>query len=128
VKKNFPNWDGTIHNNDCRQYTVKEPRFYDQISGKGNVVKVTPADYNGCNSLPFIPTEISTSSMIRDGENIVLYTDSECKNQYTYASYDKNVNVDILYTNINANGSVSDQTNPTHYKIVHDNQYVPITA
>jgi hypothetical protein len=126
IKETFPSWDiNNIYNNDCRQYSILEPRFFDDSNGKGNVTKVTPSNYGKCNPLPYNPTDVQNRSMIRDGEQILLYTDPSCNNIYTKvdSNKEKDKAVNITYSSTNAYGDVLTESNPSHYRIVSDDVY-----
>jgi hypothetical protein len=136
IKKSFPEWNtNNIQMNDCRQYILKEPRFYDGPNGNGEVIKLTTEDYktsndNGCKPLPFTPTETTNRSIVRDGENIVLYTDKDCKNIYKKdnGNKQKGVAVNIEYSTTNSYGNILKESNPSHYKIVSNDEYNTLYA
>lgn len=126
IKKMFPNWNSNnIENNDCRQYFPYQPRFYDDSNGKGSVTKIIPQDYSGCIPLPYTPTDTQNRSLVRDEEQILLYTDPSCNNIYSKLDGDKSKDkaVNITYTSTNVHQNPLTESNPTHYKIVSDDVY-----
>ncbi len=129
VQNKVPNWNtNNILTSDCRQYYLREPRFYDDANGKGNMtsVKSVPIEkYNDCNPLPYVPTDVQNRSMIRDGANILIYTDPNCNNIYTNIDKEngKDMPVNIGYSSTNAYGDILKESNPSHYKIVDDATY-----
>jgi hypothetical protein len=124
IKTMFPKWNSNnIQYNDCRQYFPYKPRFYDDSNGKGNVTKLIPQNYDGCIPLPYTPTDTQNRSLVRDEEQILLYTDPSCNNIYSNLDGDKNKAVNITYTSTNIYNDPLIESNPTHYKIVSDDVF-----
>lgn len=131
IKNKFPSWNvNNIQPSDCRQYYLREPRFYDGPNGTGKQTLVNPENYNKCNPLPYIPTDILNRSFVRDGENILIYTDSSCNNIYKNDNGEngKDKAINLTYTNTNSYGDILNESNPSHYKIVSDDEYYTIYA
>ena len=126
IQRSFPKWDiNNIKKNDCRQYYIREPAFYKGPNGTLEESNIDLSNYDKCNKLPYSPTRIENRSLIRDGENILLYTDPYCKNIFTNIEGNKQKDkaVNITYTPTNAMGIYLEENNPTHYKIVSDDEY-----
>ena len=123
IQSEFPSWKSSdLKTMDCKPFTIRDSTFYD---GPGATLSNYKVDISGCVPLPKQPSDVATRSLVRNGENIVLYTDEACKNIYKTDNGEKGKDqaIDIAYSGTNAFGEILKESNPSHYKVVSSDEY-----